>query len=92
MSSEKINISNDNVLDKCKQKFDENSFAGNIIKKIKEGVMNDSFKNEFIMPVYEEIYLHIYPHYIIFFALLLAIIVLELLIFFSIFAVIKYKN
>ena len=81
-STENTLIKN-NSQDKCKPKFDENSFVGNMIKKIKEGLMNDDFKNEFVLPVYEEVYLHIYPHYIIFFALLLAIIVLEILIFFE---------
>lgn len=75
----------------CSKTFEESSFIGGMIKKIKEGIMTDSFKNEFITPVYEQVYLHIYPHYIIFFALLVSIIVLQLLIFFAIFSLLNKK-
>jgi hypothetical protein len=77
--------------DKSSKTFEESSFVGGMIKKIKEGVMSDSFKNEFITPVYEQVYLHVYPHYIIFFALLISIIVLQLLIFFAIFSLLNKK-
>jgi len=72
--------------------FEESSFVGTMIKKIKESIVSDSFKNEFITPVYEQVYLNIYPHYIIFFALLISIIVLQLLIFFAIFSLLNKNN
>jgi hypothetical protein len=70
---------------------DEKSFVGGIIKKIKEGISNDSIKNELITPIYDEIILHIYPHYLIFFTLMVVILFLEILIFFAIFATIKLR-
>ncbi len=70
---------------------DEKSLMGNIIKKIKEGIMNDNIKNELITPIYDEIYMLIYPHYIMLFALMIAILFLEILIFFAIFATIKLR-
>jgi hypothetical protein len=78
---------NKNIINNC----DEKSVIGNIIKKIKEGIMNDNIKNEIITPIYDEIFLFIYPHYIIFFALMIAILFLEILIFFAIFATIKLR-
>ena len=74
----------------------EKSFMGNMIKKLKEGFINDpaidNFKNELLTSVYDEIYIYIYPHYITFFALMVAILFLEILIFLAIFATVKLRN
>ena len=54
-----------------------------LLKKIKNE-FNDDLQNEFIYPIYNQIYMTILPHYLIFLTILCIIVILLLIIFISI--------
>ena len=74
---EKLNY--DNIANIKKSKVNFKDTMKTIIKKVKDELINDEIKNEFIYPIYNEIYMRILPHYISFVAFLSTIVILLLL-------------
>jgi len=75
-----------------KKKYKQSSgFIKNILVKVKENLIDDEIKKEFFLPVYNQIYLKILPHYLTFLILLSIIIILQLTIIYIIINI-KYSS
>lgn len=75
-----------------KKKYKESSgLIKNILAKVKENLIDDEIKKEFFLPVYNQIYLKILPHYLTFLILLSIIIVLQLIMIYIIINI-KYSS
>lgn len=54
----------------------KDAFINKIISKIKDHINDNQLKDEFLLPIYNEIYKCILPHYIIFITLFFIILIL----------------